>query len=192
MKNIYLLVGPSGSGKTTIATALEKAMGMKQVASYTERLPRYPGEEGHTFVTPEEFDKLEDLCAYTEFNGYRYGPTAAMVDECDIYVIDPAGVKYMKEHYHGDKDIKVVGIFATPKKCAERMLQRGDVEEKVQERIQHDRLAFAPTKGVVDHILYAYQGLCEICDTIVINQGNNIEYPVNILCGYICREEAKK
>ena len=60
MKNIYLIVGPSGSGKTMVANRLEEKYRLKQVLSYTERPPRFEGEGGHTFVTPEEFDKLEE------------------------------------------------------------------------------------------------------------------------------------
>lgn len=99
MKNIYLIVGPSGSGKTMVANRLEEKYRLKQVLSYTERPPRFEGEGGHTFVTPEEFDKLKNLCAYTVFDGHRYGVPAEMVEVSDIYVIDPAGVAYMKEHY---------------------------------------------------------------------------------------------
>lgn len=73
MKNIYLIVGPSGSGKTMVANRLEEKYRLKQVLSYTERPPRFEGEGGHTFVTPEKFDKLKNLCAYTVFDGHRYG-----------------------------------------------------------------------------------------------------------------------
>ena len=71
MKNIYLLVGPSGSGKSSIAEKLQEEYGYKQVYSYTERPPRSSTEKGHVFVTPEEFDELGTLCAYTIYNGYR-------------------------------------------------------------------------------------------------------------------------
>lgn len=101
MKNIYLIVGPSGSGKTMVANRLEEKYRLKQVLSYTERPPRFEGEGGHTFVTPEEFDKLKNLCAYTVFDGHRYGVPAEMVEVSDIYVIDPAGVAYMKLESRG-------------------------------------------------------------------------------------------
>jgi len=92
----------------SVAPLKEKSR-LKQVLSYTERPPRFEGEGGHTFVTPEEFDKLKNLCAYTVFDGHRYGVPAEMVEVSDIYVIDPAGVAYMKEHYSGKKGVKVVG-----------------------------------------------------------------------------------
>ena len=71
MKNIYLIAGPSGVGKTTVAQELCKQYGYKEVVSYTDRAPRYPGETGHVFLLPEEFNRLPKLCAYTEFAGHR-------------------------------------------------------------------------------------------------------------------------
>ena len=133
MKNIYLIVGPSGSGKTMVANRLEEKYRLKQVLSYTERPPRFEGEGGHTFVTPEKFDKLKNLCAYTVFDGHRYGVPAEMVEVSDIYVIDPAGVAYMKEHYSGKKGVKVIGLFAAEEVCKRRMRARGDSKEAVNE-----------------------------------------------------------
>ena len=78
---IVLLVGPSGSGKTAIANYLHDTYGWNTVQSYTTRPPRYDGEEGHTFVTDEEFDKLTDMIAYTEFDGHRYCATADQIDQ---------------------------------------------------------------------------------------------------------------
>ena len=67
MKNIFLIVGASGSGKTTIVEQLEQRYGLTSIQSYTTRAARYVGEKGHIFVSDEEFDKLTDLIAYTEF-----------------------------------------------------------------------------------------------------------------------------
>ena len=111
MRNIYCIVGPSGSGKTTIAKRLELDYGLKSVASYTTRPPRYPDEEGHIFVNNEVFDGLEELCAFTEYNGYRYGVTPNMIDENDIYVIDPYGLRTLLDYYNGEKGIKSIRLM---------------------------------------------------------------------------------
>ena len=60
-KYIVLIVGESGSGKSTICDELTKRYGLKQVESYTTRPRRSEDEDGHTFVSDEEFDKLEDI-----------------------------------------------------------------------------------------------------------------------------------
>ena len=194
MKNIYLIVGPSGSGKTMVANRLEERYRLKQVLSYTERPPRFEGEGGHTFVTPEEFDKLKNLCAYTVFDGHRYGVPAEMVEVSDIYVIDPAGVAYMKEHYSGKKGVKVIGLFAAEEVCKRRMRARGDSKEAVCERVEHDRIAFAPARRIASNPkTYALYGLQECCDVVFRNnfasvKGLEDEIP-DLVYQYIKRQE---
>lgn len=107
---IVLIVGPSGSGKSTIAEYMEKLYNLKNVVSYTTRKPRYEGEKGHVFLTEDVFKSLPDMCAYTFFNGNHYGVTADVVNRSDLYIIDPAGVDYFKEHYTGIKSPVVVYI----------------------------------------------------------------------------------
>lgn len=143
MKNIYCIVGPSGSGKTTIAKRLAFTNGMSAVESYTTRPPRYPNEEGHIFVSDEEFDALGEMCAYTEYNGYRYGVTPDIIEANDIYVIDPYGVKYLKEHYHGYKGVKAIRLVVEADICKQRMIERGDSNQYARSRLENDRKDFA-------------------------------------------------
>lgn len=138
MKNIYLIIGPSGSGKTTIANELRDVYELKTVESYTTRPPRYPGERGHIFVSDEEFDHLGEMVAYTEYNGFRYGVTADIIDQNDIYVIDPPGVEHMKNHYHGDKGIVTIGLDVSETIRALRMMKRGDSICDILKRIETD------------------------------------------------------
>lgn len=139
---IALFIGPSGSGKTTIAEYLTKHYGLTQIESYTTRAPRYEGEVGHIFVSNEEFDKLKDFVAYTEFDGNRYAATAEQVDGNDIYVVDVAGAEYFKEKYHGPKK-PVVFYFNLPQDVLRRrMLNRGDVFSAVMRRMDNDEKMF--------------------------------------------------
>ena len=161
MKNIYLIVGPSGSGKTTIANELRDVYGFKTVESYTTRPPRYKGELGHIFVTDEEFDKLGEMVAYTEYNGYRYGVTAEIIDANDIYVIDPPGVEHMRKHYHGGKGIIAIGLEVSETIRALRMMNRGDKIEDILKRIEIDSQWFDDKK---------YKGLYSItCNKLNLN-----------------------
>lgn len=144
MKNLYCIVGPSGSGKTSAQTILEKVCQLDGVWSYTTRPPRYQDEPSHFFVSDEVFDALGPMVGYTEYNGYRYGVTAELLDRADFYVIDPAGLAILKERYH-NKPIKVIWLEATETERAIRMLTRGDSIDKVFERITFDRAAFSET-----------------------------------------------
>ena len=138
LKNIYLIVGPSGSGKTTISGELEGIYGYNAVESYTTRPPRYDGERGHIFVSDEEFDALGPMCAYTEYNGYRYGVTADIIDSHDIYVIDPYGVKYLKQRYRGKKKIITIRLLVDQGQRLMRMMDRGDDAKDINDRLLND------------------------------------------------------
>lgn len=164
---ILLIVGESGSGKSTIANYMEKEYGCKQVLSYTTRPMRADDEANptHTFVTQEEFDELDNRVGYTKFNGYEYCATAEQVDNNDIYVIDPAGVDFFKEKYHGIKTPIVVYIKATGDIRRDRMLARGDSIEQVVERLINDIKAFKGAMKMADAIFENdkshYEWICE-------------------------------
>lgn len=152
-KYIVLVVGESGSGKSTICNLLTTRYGLKQVESYTTRPMRYEGESGHTFVNDAEFDALDNMCAYTVFDGYKYGATQEQVDNADLYVIDLDGVDYFMSHYKGHKIPMVVYIKTPIYTRVERMLKRGDTESKVIERLSYDYVHFA---RVADYATYTY------------------------------------
>lgn len=101
---IMAIVGPSGAGKTEMANLIEGQYGIKMIESYTDRPPRYEGETGHTFVTPEQMDKViqKPLIAYTEFGAYRYCCTQEDVEMENTYVIDERGLEMMIRD-HSDK-----------------------------------------------------------------------------------------
>ena len=140
---ICLIVGPSGSGKTTIANHLIKRNGWSQIASYTTRERRHPLEDGHTFVSEEEFKQLENIVAYTYYNNNHYGATAQQIDNCELYVVDIPGVESLVRNYHGDKQFIVFIPWVDEATRQMRMFQRGDSIKKTTERLEFDREAFA-------------------------------------------------
>lgn len=165
MKNIFLLVGPSGSGKTSIVRELDERFGYLELWSYTTRPQRYPGEPGHEFVSEQEFNALENICAYTRYNDYQYGVTQQQIDEYDVYVIDIDGVRYMREHYHGNKSVKVIGITIPEEERRARMRQRGDSGYAIEKRILLDREAFADLLEVSD-VVFRNTDLSETVECI--------------------------
>jgi Guanylate kinase len=142
MKNLYLITGPSGVGKTSVANKLCETHNLKQLFSYTDRPPRHEGETGHVFLSRDEFNDLGPIFAGTVFDGHRYGTTANQLEEHDVYVVDLAGIQYIKEHYTGPKGIVAIGLSAPAEVLSQRMKNRGDSEDAVAQRLAHDERVF--------------------------------------------------
>ena len=157
-KYIVLIVGESGSGKSTICDELTKRYGLKQVESYTTRPRRSEDEDGHTFISDEEFKELEGICAYTYFDRHHYCATREQIDNSDLYIIDPYGVRYFMEKYNGRKIPMVVYIYADKRTRRKRMAKRGDKEYKIRQRIINDESAFA---NVDEYTMYRYSNVEE-------------------------------
>lgn len=140
-KVLTLLVGESGSGKTVVADFLKNTFGMRVLQSYTTRPPRYKGEDGHIFISEEEFGALEDKVAYTEFDGYKYCATKTQIEESDIYIVDPDGIETLKKYKEEnglDKELLTIMIYASPYLRAARMEARGDDDKMIANRIEND------------------------------------------------------
>ena len=189
MKNIYLIVGCSGSGKTAITEKLKELYNLKSIQSYTTRQPRYEGETGHTFVSDEEFDKLTDMVAYTEFAGNRYCATAEQVENNDLYVIDPNGVDYFIKSYKGKKTPKIIFIDSNLNVRYERMVKRAEDKgdafltavDKALNRIKNDVVEF-----------YDYTHNNAHVDFVVRNNKNdNLSQVVDKIYNYICDCEGR-
>lgn len=131
---LLLFVGKSGSGKTTIANLLE----LPQLQSYTTRAKRSENETGHIFISDEEFDKLQNIIAYTEYNNCRYCATKEQVDAASIYVIDVPGVETLLEKYETDRQIIVFYFDTTVKTRIDRMLNRHDCDTAIISRLYND------------------------------------------------------
>ena len=137
-KCLFLFVGPSGTGKTTLADMLEEKCGLHQIKSYTTRTPRYKGEDCHIFVSNDEFDKLENIVAFTEYNQHRYCATAAQLDRANTYVVDVPGVDTLLEKYKADRKIIIFYMSANVHTKITRMKMRGDSDSKILNRIHND------------------------------------------------------
>lgn len=151
---LYLCVGKSASGKTSVANILEKKHSLRQVNSYTTRPSRYEGEIGHVFLTEDEFDNLGELVAYTEYNSHRYGTTAEQLDQCQIYVVDPHGVKTLLERYKTNRNIIILYFEASFKNRVLRMRGRGDSDTAIISRLMQDELM--DWQDQINDILWEY------------------------------------
>ena len=139
-KPLFLFVGKSSSGKTTIADMLERKYGLTQMQSYTTRPPRHENEIGHIFISESEFDKLENLVAYTNYNGFRYGATAEQADNVSIYVIDVDGVVTLMDTYKTERPIVVFYFDSSICTRIDRMIERNDPDVAIVSRLYNDEM----------------------------------------------------
>lgn len=128
---MYLIVGRTGSGKDYLANLLAKE-NMKMVKSYTTRPKRHDDEDTHIFVTKEEADTITDKVATTEINGYEYFATASQVNESDIYIIDPNGVKELTKNMP-DATFHIVYVKADDMNRRFNAVKRAD--DKIKEEM---------------------------------------------------------
>ncbi len=173
LKNFYCIVGPSGCGKTTVSELLRDQFNLKLVDSYTTRAPRFEGETGHIFISTEEFKQLGKLVAYTKFDNNEYGVTEEAIDNNDIYVIDPAGIEYLKQNYSGNRHILVIGLSANIATVVDRMRNRGDQDDKILNRLVNDSQAFSNLNLISDIVIHTDNlSANEVCKQVlaVINE----------------------
>lgn len=138
-KPLYLFVGPSGSGKTTIVDELECKYRYKCLQSYTTRPQRCENEYGHIFISDDEFDNLQNIVAYTEYNGYRYCATEDLLNEASLYVVDCDGVETLLNKYSNtERLICIFYLDTTVSIRISRMLDRGDSDMQIVSRLQND------------------------------------------------------
>ena len=145
MRQILITVaGRNGSGKSLIAKKVAEALGLNVVKSYATRKPRpeelQKGLENcdHIFVSDEEYDKLENITAETEINGARYCTTQEILNNSDIYVIDPKGIKDLKERCGNRYKLLQFYIYADADKRAARFVARGETKAKFEAREQSE------------------------------------------------------
>ena len=188
-KTIFLITGCSGSGKTTITEQLEQQYGLKSIQSYTTRQPRYDGETGHTFVSDEEFDKLTDMVAYTEFDSKRYCATAEQVENNDLYVIGPKGIDFFMKSYKGNKIPKVIFISSDLTTRYERMVRRAEVKGSTY--IEAVDIALGRIKNDVNEFYDDIHNRASIDYIVNNNQNDNLNNVVNKIYEYIrsCESE---
>lgn len=112
------IVGKSGTGKSTIVNSIPN---INILNSYTTRPKRFSDEKGHTFISNEEYDKLENIIAETKFGNYRYCATKSQIDNSDVYILDKKGVEAIDNNYIGKDNKRDVFVVYIKTKFIERL-----------------------------------------------------------------------
>ena len=148
---IITLTGKTSTGKDSAARYIEEEYGIHPIVSYTTRDIRVGEENGreHYFISDEEMDKLEkrdDILAWTQFDktGIRYCASTKDLDDDGIYtyIIDPNGIKWLKENYKGNAEIISLYFDLSETAIMRRALIRGDIREVIEERLNSEREQF--------------------------------------------------
>ena len=150
MKTIICMVGKTSSGKDTVTRHIMEKFGLGMVCSYTTRPIRESEVEGreHYFVTKEQMKELlktEHVIAYTKNNdtGIEYFATAeSVLSDNIIYIINPEGIAYMKEHLPENFRLLQIYVYLDEKEIERRAMLRGDAIETFTERINSERAEF--------------------------------------------------
>ena len=175
-KPLICLIGTSGCGKSTLAAKLERKYGLVSVKSYTTRKPRDNEQDllTHTFITFDEVERYRDeIVASCTFNNNFYFTTRSQLAGCDVYVIDKCGLKQLRENYH-EKPIIAIYLDVPSEICAKRMEQRGDSDEAIMQRLQHDADAFAGARELCDFV----------CDNSTQDKANTVCEFIHMLIEY--------
>ncbi|RVU55528.1 guanylate kinase [Anaerosphaera multitolerans] len=141
---IYLIVGASGTGKTTQANLLRKKDNFFKIITYTTRKKREGEVNGldYHFLSVPEFLKLKKQDFFLETTHYSnnyYGtPKAEFKKYIDsennaVVVVDLNGVKKIKSEF---KNAICIYLKSNVDTMVERMKERGDSSEKIEERIK--------------------------------------------------------
>lgn len=157
-KKLYCICGQSASGKDTLVNDLVNRYPdkLKTVCSYTNRPKRDNETEGkeHYFVSKVDFDILmktnpENILAYTKIcsdecpNGYEYMALDSELDKANVYIIDPRGIKYLKEKYSDKYNIVVIYIHANyEQRKARAKASRSDFEAEFEKRAKAENERF--------------------------------------------------
>ena len=126
VKPLFCILGASGSGKTTMCEGLEKALGLRQIPSYTTRPPRYENEPGHIFINDRQYGKLKVIVAENITTGYKYCITQGQINNqrYDLYVVDLTGLKVLKKNYHGGRPIVTIWLETPLRQRYDRLKAR--------------------------------------------------------------------
>ena len=168
---MIVLAGASASGKTEVAKMLAAKYGIVKAITTTTRDMRVGEVNGrdYFFVSKEEFKKMIADNRFVEFTTYNenlYGSTKDQIAMNKCVVVDPAGLKA----YIALNNPDIITFFLDSKEETrrQRMHLRGDDEEKIKNRLIHDREAFKADRiPVVNyHIDSETKSVEEVADMI--------------------------
>lgn len=155
---MIVIVGKTCSGKSTIADFLEEQYLVHRVRTYTTRPPREGETENeYHFISDEEFDQMKadgkffETTQYETTQGvwkYGTGKEEFCLDCC--VVMNPDGVKKVKNLLPPEYDIKIIYLNVTEGVQWNRLRERGQDADEAQRRIIADKKDFEDVQSYYD------------------------------------------
>ena len=164
---IICIAGKSGSGKSTVADFIERSYNIPQIQSYTTRKQRDENDTGHKFISEElmdEYYNAPDCLAKTNWDGVRYCCLGRDVKEINTYVIDEAGIDYLKKHFghkynvitlyiHRNKNLRIKDVGSERVKRDEGKFYKTEVDYNYIIKANQKLELFLETEFVIKHLL---------------------------------------
>lgn len=190
-KPLFCICGESACGKDTLVSLLiEKYEGkLKEICSYTTRPMRDGETEGkeHYFVTEEMFHEIKEkngdkvlaytkICAESNPDGFEYMALVDELEHANMYIIDPKGIKYLKEFYP-ESNLVIIYITSSLQDRIYRASQRSDFDTQFKNRVisEFEQFLDFNIKKEYDYIIYnenfkqteSLNALCYIIDKYI-------------------------
>lgn len=155
---LITITGRSGSGKSTIEKMLVNNCGYRRAISHTSREPRMNEANGkdYYFVGKEIMLTMYaegKLAEFIEYNGNLYGVSVDELMNSQVIVIEPTGLKQVKEKMKDKKKIVSFFLDVSEQTMYNRMKKRGDQESNILNRIQNDKDHFNVDMEDFDYII---------------------------------------
>lgn len=163
---MIILTGKSCSGKTTIAYELCK-LGYSGIVGYTTRPPREGEVEGEAyhFISNDDFEKRAGEGFFAESRSFHvangetwyYGTALEDLDEDKVVVLNPYGVKKLKEI--PEVNPVVFYISVRDETIQARMERRGQDRAEALRRMRSDIEDFYDMEETADFIVHNDTGV---------------------------------
>lgn len=141
---VILFIGPSGSGKTSLIRSLVSKYPQifHEAVSTTSRLPRVGERDGIDYYFRNKlYFATESFLEQTYYSGNFYGLTCQEVidkrkEKHLLAAVDINGLRQLQKLI-GEENIISFFVWAPVETLRERMIKRGDYEEKIKERMEN-------------------------------------------------------
>jgi hypothetical protein len=94
----------------------------------------------------------KDAVAWVKYDGHYYWAQPHQIEENDLYIIDPTGLRMLLANYRGNRRLILVRLKTKLRNRIANMRRRGDGWGRVIRRVIHDLFAFATVLHVPNTI----------------------------------------